>query len=124
MTNRFLGLWRIAEFPNGFAVYDRQLGRADPNMAGHAGFVMIDDARQIAVDFARLPELLNQTLGRSEAATSTEDEKFAKLEKNRSPQDAPETSRCLLGDVGLSVITVTGSPLAEGANHGSPLRLA
>jgi hypothetical protein len=119
MTNRFPGPWRITEFPNGFAVYDatdRQLGffygRADPNMAGHAGFVMIDDARQIAIDFARLPELLNQTLGRSEAVTFTEDQKFAKVEKNRSPQDARETSR-LLGDAGLSVTTVTGSPLTE-----------
>jgi len=39
MTSRFPGPWRIAEFPNGFAVYDatgRQLGffhgRADPNI--------------------------------------------------------------------------------------------
>ena len=80
MTSRFPGPWRIAEFPNGFAVYDatgRQLGffygRADPNMAGHADFLTIGDARQIAVDFARLPELLNQTSGRSEIATSPED---------------------------------------------------
>src|SRR5260370_7605213 len=86
MPSRFTGGWRIAEFPNGFAVYDatgRQLGffygRADPNMAGHAGFLTIGDARQIAVDFARLPELLNQTSGRSEIATSTEDDKLARL---------------------------------------------
>src|SRR6267142_5752841 len=144
MTSRFTGPWRIAEFPNGFAVYDatgRQLGffygRADPNMAGHAGFLTIGDARQSAVDFARLPELLNQTSGRSEIATSTEDDKLArlpellkqtsdrsevatspeddklaKLETNRSPQDVPETSR-LPRAAQLSVITVTGSPLAK-----------
>jgi hypothetical protein len=144
MTSCFTGPWRIAEFPNGFAVYDatgRQLGffygRADPNMAGHAGFLTIGDARQIAVDFARLPELLNQTSGRSEIATSTEDDKLArlpellkqtsdrsevatspeddklaKLETNRSPQELPETSR-LPRAAQLSVITVTGLPLAK-----------
>jgi hypothetical protein len=118
MTNRFPGPWRIAEFPNGFAVYDatgRQLsffhGWADPNMAGLAGFLTIDDARQIAVDFARLPELLNQTSGRSEVATSAEDDKPGKLETNRSPRGEPETSR-LLRDAQLSVITVTSSPSA------------
>src|SRR5713226_2223658 len=119
MTSRFPGPWRIAEFPNGFAVYDatgRQLGffygRADPNMAGHADFLTIGDARQIAVDFARLPELLNQTSGRSEVATSPEDDRLAKLETNRSPQAGPETSR-LLRPAQLSVITVGGSPLAK-----------
>ena len=87
MTSRFPGPWRIAEFPNGFAVHDaagRQLGffygRADPNMAGHADFLMIDDARQIAVDFRMLPELLKQTSGRSEVGTSPERDKLAKIE--------------------------------------------
>src|SRR6266478_3163577 len=119
MTSRFTGPWRIAEFPNGFAVYDatgRQLGffygRAYPNTAGRTGFVMIDEARQIAVDFARLPELLKQTSDRSEVATSPEDDKLAKLETNRSPQDVPETSR-LPRAAQLSVITVTGSPLVK-----------
>ena len=113
MTSRFPGPWRIAEFPNGFAVYDatgRQLGffygRTDPNTAGHTGFVMIDEARRIAVDFARMPELLKQTSDRSEVATSPEDDKLAKLETNRSPQDVPETSR-LPRAAQLSVITVT-----------------
>src|SRR5260370_41558338 len=102
MTSRFTGPWRIAEFPNGFAVYDatgRQLGffygRADPNMAGHAGFLKIGDARQIAVDFGMLPELLNQTSGRSEVATSPEDGKLAQLETNRSPRVVPEPASLL-----------------------------
>src|SRR5215475_6176856 len=102
MTNRFPGPWRIAELPNGFAVHDangRHLGffygRTDPNMPGHGDFLMNDDARQLALDFVMLPELLNLISGRSELAASTEDEKLAKLEANRSPQGAPETSRLL-----------------------------
>ena len=65
MTTRFPAPWRIVEIPNGFAVDDasgQQLGvfygRADPNEAGHTGFLTIEEARQMAVDFARLPELL------------------------------------------------------------------
>jgi hypothetical protein len=120
MTDRFPGPWRIAEFPNGFAVYDatgRQLGffygRTNPNTAGQTSFLMVDEARQIAVDFTKLPELLNQTSARSEVATSPEDDKLAKLETNCPPEDVPETSR-LPRAAQLSVITVTGSPLAKG----------
>jgi hypothetical protein len=119
MTSGFPGPWRIAEFPNGFAVYDatgRQLGffygRTNPNTAGQTSFLMVDEARQIAVDFARMPELLKQTSDRSEVATSPEDDKLAKLETNRSPQDVPETSR-LPRAAQLSVITATDSPLAK-----------
>jgi hypothetical protein len=119
MTSRFPGPWRIAEFPNGFAVYDatgRQLGffygRTSPNTAGQTSFLMTDEARQIAVDFARLPELLNRTSARSGVATSPEDDKFAKLGTNRSPQDVPETSS-LSRAAQLSVITATDSPLAK-----------
>src|SRR5882762_6462275 len=64
-----------------------------------------DEARQMAVDFAKLPELLEQTSGRSKVATSPEDDRLAKLETNRSPQAGPETSR-LLRPAQLSVITV------------------
>ena len=78
MTTRFPPPWRIVEIPNGFAVDDasgQQLGvfygRADPNEAGHTGFLTIEEARQMAVDFARLPELLKRTSGRSEVAKAT-----------------------------------------------------
>jgi hypothetical protein len=67
VASRFPPPWRIVEIPNGFAVDDatgRQLGvfygRADPNTAGHTGFLTIEEARQMAADFARLPELLKQ----------------------------------------------------------------
>jgi hypothetical protein len=70
MTSRFPAPWRIVEIPNGFAVDDatgQQLGvfygRADPNTAGHTGFLTIEEARQMAVGFARLPELLERTSG-------------------------------------------------------------
>ena len=65
MTTRFPAPWRIVELPNGFAVEDdtgKQIGvfygRA-PDSAGHTGIMTIDEARQMAVDFARLPELLD-----------------------------------------------------------------
>jgi tetratricopeptide (TPR) repeat protein len=51
---------------------------------------MIDEARQISFDFAWQPELLKQISGRSEVATSPEDDKPAKLETSYSPEDAPE----------------------------------
>jgi transposase len=37
-------------------------GRGDPNTAGHTGFLMLEEAQQMAVDFARLLELIKRTL--------------------------------------------------------------
>jgi hypothetical protein len=77
-TSRFPAPWRIVEIPRGFAVEDaagQQLavlyGRSDPNIAGHTGFLTMDEARQMAVDFARLPELLKRTSGGSEVVKAT-----------------------------------------------------
>jgi hypothetical protein len=66
MTSRFPVPWRIVELPNGFAVEDatgQQLGvfyGRVPDSAGHTGVMTMDEARQMALDFARLPELLKQ----------------------------------------------------------------
>src|SRR6266481_1418497 len=67
------------------------------------------------------PEHLADRIGKEQlqAAASSqkgtpEDDKLAKLETNRSPQGAPETSRLLPADQ-LSVITVTCLPLVKEA---------
>ena len=58
MITNFPAPWRIVELPNGFAVEDatgKQIGvfygRA-PDTAGHTGIMTMDEARQMAVDFA------------------------------------------------------------------------
>jgi len=68
MTGRFPAPWRIVEIPRGFAVDDatgQQLaefyGLAEPNTARQTDFLTIDEARQMAVDFAKMPELPQQT---------------------------------------------------------------
>jgi hypothetical protein len=77
---------------------------------GHTGFLMIDGARQITVDFAKQPELLKQTSGRSEVATSPEDDKLAKLKTNCSSGDATETRRLPRA---AQLPAVPGLPLVE-----------
>jgi hypothetical protein len=113
MTSRFPAPWRIVEIPNGFAVDDatgHQLGvfygRADPNTAGHTGFLTIEEARQMAVDFARLPELLKRTSGRSQvgceshasartalAHAGPDAERKTHPETTRAPARQPDVAR-------------------------------
>jgi hypothetical protein len=66
MITRFPAPWRIVEMLNGFAVEDatgKQIGvfygRA-PDIAGHTGIMIMDEAREMAIDFAKLPELLKR----------------------------------------------------------------
>ena len=66
MITNFPVPWRIVELPNGFSVEDatgKQLGvfygRA-PDCAGHTGIMTMDEARQMAIDFAKLPELIER----------------------------------------------------------------
>jgi hypothetical protein len=66
MITKFPAPWRIVELPNGFAVEDatgKQIGvfygRA-PDCAGHTGIMTMDEAPQMALDFAKLTELLNR----------------------------------------------------------------
>src|SRR6266550_5076929 len=97
MINRFPAPWRIVEIPNGFAVDDatgQQLGvfygRADPNPAGHTGFLTIDEARQLAVDFARLPELLKRTSGKATPQRETPSRTRAQTPDRRQTPRQPE----------------------------------
>jgi hypothetical protein len=98
VTGRFPGPWRTVEIPHGFAVDDasgQQLavfyGMAEPDAATQTDFLTVDEARQMAVDFAKLPELIEQTSGRSEVDTSSKDDGLIELETNRSAQGALET---------------------------------
>jgi hypothetical protein len=66
MITSFPAPWRIVEIPNGFAVEDasgKQIGvfygRA-PDSAGPAGIMTMDEARQMAIDFAKLPGMIKR----------------------------------------------------------------
>jgi hypothetical protein len=65
---RFPPPWRVVEMRGGYTVEDadgQQLGvfygsRADPDIARQAQTLTMDEAWRMAVDFARLPELLER----------------------------------------------------------------
>jgi hypothetical protein len=74
LTGRFPGPWRIVEIPHGFAVDDatgQQLavfyGLVEPKTAKQIDFLTFDEARQMAVDFAKLrgPQLPHQARNKS-----------------------------------------------------------
>jgi hypothetical protein len=65
---RFPPPWRVVEMRGGYTVEDadgKHLGvfygsRADPDIARQAQTLTMDEAQRMAVDFARLPELLER----------------------------------------------------------------
>jgi hypothetical protein len=70
LPHRFPPPWRVVELPGGYAVEDAKgqglctfYGRAEPKAAQQAGDLTMDEARCLAANLARLPELLSAAKG-------------------------------------------------------------
>jgi hypothetical protein len=86
MTSCFSVPWRIVEIPHGFAVDDATgqrlavfYGLAEPNTSRQTDLLTIDEARQMAVDFAKLPAAAGLRL----AEMPTTVPKFASFEPDQ-----------------------------------------
>jgi hypothetical protein len=74
-TSSLSAPWRVVEIPQGFAVEDaagQQIavfyGLAEPNTARQTDFLTIDEALQMAVDFAKLPAVADSRLAEMRTA--------------------------------------------------------
>jgi hypothetical protein len=120
--------WRIVEILSGCVVEDAtgvQLGvfygRTAPNNAGHTGFLTMEEARQMAVDFSRLPELADgrrqpggKRRGRdelTEAATEGHGA-VAMLERAASPDCHTDRMFCVRAEI-RETIAATHVTLAQ-----------
>ena len=113
ITDRFPMPWRIVEILSGCVVEDAtglQLGvfygRAAPNNAGHTGFLTMDEARQMAIEFAKLPGLANgrQQLGveradRDEHTEAEGDGGMAMLKRVASPDCHTDRMFCARAEI-------------------------
>jgi len=66
-VRRFPAPWAVVETDGGYAVDDVNgqrlayfYARKDPNSARQAGVLTMDEARRMAINFSRLPELLRR----------------------------------------------------------------